>query len=398
MPSLPGSGTVPMIFDQSEQRLVRAKADGTAGLYVCGITPYDATHMGHAFTYLAYDSLIRAWRDAGYRVEYTQNTTDIDDPLLERAEATGRDWRELAAEQTDLFREDMAALRILPPDHYVGVTEVIDPIAAAVQRLVDDGMGYRVDDDVYFDSAVAEQQVPWRLGELAGLDRNTMLTLSAERGGDPQRVGKRDPLDPLLWLAARPGEPSWPSTLGDGRPGWHIECSVIAEETLSVPLTVAGGGSDLAFPHHEFSAGHTVALSGEPFHGISSHAGMVAYEGHKMSKSRGNLVFVSVLRNEGQDPQAIRLALLAHHYRSDWEWTDADLNGAIARLASWRSWADTVDADSTSTELLDELRSVLPDDLDTPAALRAIDARVSGAAPSPVELDAIDALLGIRLH
>ncbi len=398
VPALPGTGTVPAVYDQSARALRRAVADGAAGLYVCGITPYDATHLGHAFTYLAYDTLNRVWRDAGYRVEYTQNTTDIDDPLLERAAATGRDWRELAAEQTALFREDMTALRILPPDHYVGVTEMIDPIAAAVQRLVDDGIGYRVDDDVYFDSAAAESRVPWRLGDSAGLDRGTMLTLSAERGGDPQRVGKHDPLDPLLWRAARPDEPSWPSTLGEGRPGWHIECSVIAERTLSVPLTVAGGGSDLAFPHHEFSTGHTVALSGEPFTGLVSHAGMVGYQGHKMSKSRGNLVFVSALRNAGHDPLAIRLALLAHHYRGDWEWQDADLDAATARLAAWRAWAATVDPDSTSTALLDDLRSVLADDLDTPAALRTVDARLTSPRPSPVELDAIDALLGITLR
>ncbi|WP_353987797.1 cysteine--1-D-myo-inosityl 2-amino-2-deoxy-alpha-D-glucopyranoside ligase [Ruicaihuangia caeni] len=397
VPRLPGTGRVPVIYDTASSALREAAADGTAGIYVCGITPYDATHIGHAATYLAFDTLIRLWLDAGLSVRYVQNTTDIDDPLLERAAATGRDWREIAREQTELFREDMAALAIIPPDHFIAVTEVIDPIADAVEQLVEQGIGYRVDDDVYFDSAAAARVTPWRLGDESGYSRETMLKLSAERGGDPERDGKRDPLDALLWRAERPGEPAWPAAVGAGRPGWHIECTVIAGEYLDIPVTVNGGGSDLIFPHHEFSAGHMAALTGKPLAGIYSHAGMVAYQGTKMSKSLGNLVFVSALRRDGVDPRAIRLSVLAHHYRSDWEWTDEVLADALARLQRWLQWATKQEA-RPEFRLLDELRDALHHDLDTPAAIAAIDRQVAaGRAPSIVELDAIRALLGIQL-
>ncbi|WP_167046143.1 cysteine--1-D-myo-inosityl 2-amino-2-deoxy-alpha-D-glucopyranoside ligase [Salinibacterium sp. ZJ454] len=397
IPSLAGSGPVPVLYDTVTGSLQPAvAADGVAGLYVCGITPYDATHLGHAATYLAFDTLTRVWLDAGYEVRYAQNTTDVDDPLLERAQATGVDWRQLASDQTELFRQDMQTLGIIPPDHYVAVTEVIEPVADAVNRLVEQGLGYRVGDDWYFDSVAASTGSSWTLGEISGLDRATMLALSAERGGDPDRPGKRDPLDPLLWMSARPGEPSWPSAMGHGRPGWHIECSVIAERYLEIPVTVNGGGSDLIFPHHEFSAAHTAALTARPLAAHYSHAGMVAYRGEKMSKSLGNLVFVSRLRAAGVDPRAIRLALLSEHYRSDWEWTEAHLTESEARLVRWVSWAAAPGDDDS---LIGELRTLLAYDLDTPAALATIDRHVAHqTAPSPAALDAIDALLGIRLR
>ncbi len=372
-----------------------------AQLYVCGITPYDATHLGHAATYLAYDTLNRALRDAGHRVEYVQNVTDVDDPLLERAAATGVDWRELAATQIDLFRSDMEALRIVPPEHYVGVVESIDAIAAACRRLLDEGFAYWVDTpdaspDLYFDVAAAENLTSWHLGQESGLDRATMLALSAERGGDPDRPGKRDPLDPLLWRAERAGEPAWDSPVGRGRPGWHIECSVIGARHLEAPIGVNGGGSDLVFPHHELSAAHSAALTGRDWSHSYSHAGMVALDGEKMSKSRGNLVFVSRLVADGVDPRAIRLALLAHHYRSDWEWTDAALTGAQARLAAWSTRAGQLSEGGSG--LLDELRAALAEDLDTPRALAAVDARVDRHGTlEATDLLAIDALLGIRL-
>ena len=201
-------------------------------------------------------------------MRYVQNTTDVDDPLLERAAATGVDWRTLATEQTELFRRDMEGLRVIPPDHYVAVTEMIAQIADAVRRLLDRGGAYRVDADIYFDIDAAAAASPWHLGQVSNLDRPTMLELFAQRGGDPQRSGKRDALDPLLWRGARDGEPSWETVLGAGRPGWHIECSVIPQEFLDLPLTVNGGGSDLVFPHHEFSAGHAAALTGRPLAGL----------------------------------------------------------------------------------------------------------------------------------
>ena len=396
IPRLPGRGAAPVLWDTASASLVEARPHGVATLYVCGITPYDATHIGHAATYLAYDTLVRLWLDAGYEVDYVQNVTDVDDPLLERAAATGVDWRELAASQVELFRDDMQSLAVVPPDHYLGVTETIPAIAEAVQRLLDDGVAYRLGPDVYFDSAAAAAASPWHLGQESRLDRDRMLVLSAERGGDPGTPGKRDPLDPVLWRGERPGEPSWPgAALGPGRPGWHIECSVIAQDHADLPLTVQGGGSDLVFPHHEFTAGHTAALTGLDHATAYSHAGLVAYRGEKMSKSLGNLVLVSQLTGAGVDPRAIRLAVLAHHYREDWEWTDLVLDEASARLLAWTEWAARPDAGQS---LLDELRIALADDLGTPAALALVDrAAASGAGPAAGDLAAVQALLGVRL-
>jgi L-cysteine:1D-myo-inositol 2-amino-2-deoxy-alpha-D-glucopyranoside ligase len=406
IPEIEGNSAPPQIFDTPTQSLIQARPAGTARMYVCGITPYDATHVGHASTYLAYDTLQRVWRDAGFSVHYTQNVTDVDDPLLERATETGVDWRQLAAEQVDLFRADMASLSIIPPDDYVAVTEMIEPVAQAVSTLLERGIAYRVPtpdadgDDIFFDNAAAADSSPWHLGQESNLDHAEMLKLFAERGGDPDRAGKRHALDPLLWRSAREGEPSWPSVVGRGRPGWHIECSVIALQNLGTRFTVQGGGSDLIFPHHEMSAGHAAALSGQPLAEIFNHTGLVAYQGAKMSKSLGNLVLVSQLRERGVDPRAIRLALLGNHYRTDWEWTEAKLGEAIARLGAWSQFADRApDAQACDPRaVIDELRRALVNDLDTPAALDVIDRAASRgvADPRPV-VDAIDALLGVRL-
>ncbi|KZX22801.1 cysteine--1-D-myo-inosityl 2-amino-2-deoxy-alpha-D-glucopyranoside ligase [Rathayibacter tanaceti] len=405
VPALPGRGPVPRIHDTPTGGLVDLAADeGVARLYVCGITPYDATHLGHASTYLAFDTVQRLWLDAGYSIDYAQNVTDVDDPLLERAAATGVDWRELAEEQVELFRGDMAALRILPPSHYVGVTETIAPIAEAVARLERDGVAYRVPAsdaaapgaaDLYYDVAAAESAV-WHLGSESALDREAMESLFTQRGGDPGRAGKRDPLDPLLWRAERAGEPAWDASVGRGRPGWHIECSVIALDRLGPEFTLQGGGSDLAFPHHEFSAAHAASLSGRPLASAYAHAGMVAYQGEKMSKSLGNLVLVSRLRGEGVGPRAVRLALLAHHYRSDWEWLPDDLPAAQARVNRWEE-SLTASGPRSSLEVLAQLRAALADDLDTPAALAVVDAALTDGVDDPALLrDTLDALLGVR--
>lgn len=415
VPRLSTLAPAPRLYDTSTRAVVSTETAGSATIYVCGITPYDATHLGHAFTYLAFDTLIRCWLDSGYTVTFVQNTTDIDNPLLERATATGVDWRVLAATQTDLFRSDMELLSIIPPDHYVPVTAVIPEVAAAVDSMFALGLAYEVpasdsidaQPDLYFDTQAASTSTIWQLGIESNLDRATMLELSGQRGGDPQRPGKRDALDPLLWRAARAGEPAWDTVLGLGRPGWHVECSVIAVNRLGTQITVQGGGSDLIFPHHEFSAAHASALSGEPFAKVYAHAGMVAYQGQKMSKSLGNLVLVSRLVASGADPRAIRLALLAHHYRSDWEWTGADLAAATERLQRWIRWAatavdDTGPAESPAELLLGRLRSVLAEDLDTPAAIATVDAAVdtaerSGVSPGFKDREAVWALLGIRL-
>jgi len=396
IPTLPGTGPVPRIYDSAGDALASAaSATGLASLYVCGITPYDATHLGHAATYLAFDTLQRLWRDAGYRVSYAQNTTDVDDPLLERAARDGVDWRSLASAETERFRRDMELLRIIPPDHFVAVTETVDEIAAAVALLLDRGSAYRVEDDVYFDGAA--ESPPWFLGQESRLDRAAMLELSAERGGDPERSGKRDPLDPLLWRAEQPGEPAWETVLGRGRPGWHIECSVIATRMLPGPVTVVGGGSDLLFPHHEYSAGHASALTGRPLAGIYAHSGMIGFRGGKMSKSLGNLVLVSALVESGADPAAIRLALLDGDYRADREWTAELLDAATARLSRWRAWAAAPSSPAAGESPIGDLRAALADDLDTPSGIAVVDGWTAEPA-TLTRVAAVDALLGIELR
>ena len=408
LPKLPGHGLLPRLHDTSTGGPVatpaRPAVDGPARIYVCGITPYDATHLGHAATYLAFDLVQRAWLDAGYDVRYVQNVTDVDDPLLERALRDQDDWQVLAMRETALFREDMTALRILPPYRYIGAVESIDLVVALVRRLLEQGAAYEVDQDIYFDVHSDPD-----FGKVANLPESDRLKIFGERGGDPERPGKRHPLDCLLWQAERPGEPAWQTPLGKGRPGWHIECAAIALEYLGAGIDVQGGGSDLAFPHHEMGAAEAQVVTGErPFAHTYVHAGMVGLDGEKMSKSRGNLVFVSKLRAEGHDPMAIRLALLGHHYRTDWEWHAEDLQQAEARLARWREAVSRPDAPSADA-LLAALRERLADDLDAPGALKAVDAwaesALAGSDPAAaadpgapgLASRAVDALLGVAL-
>ena len=401
---VPEAPTRVRAFDSaSQQQVVVGPESGTARLYVCGITPYDATHIGHANTYVAFDLLHRAWRDAGLAVHYVQNVTDVDDPLLERATRDGVDWAELAAEQTQLFREDMEALNVLPPQHYVGVVEAVPLIADLVQGLQQRGLVYAVQDehpgDLYLDQAADPA-----FGSLSHLSEADALPVFAERGGDPDRRAKKGPLDSLVWRQQRPGEPAWETAVGTGRPGWHVECSAIALHHLGAGFDVQAGGSDLVFPHHEMSASTARLATGEDFARAYLHSGMVALDGEKMSKSRGNLVFVSALRREGVDPMAVRLALLDHHYRDDWEWTAALLSAAEQRLALWRD-AVRLDAGVGGDEVVAQVRTALADDLDAPAALAAVDAWAGastvvegddGYAPQVVAR-ACEALLGITL-
>ncbi|MFD7913289.1 cysteine--1-D-myo-inosityl 2-amino-2-deoxy-alpha-D-glucopyranoside ligase [Streptomyces sp. NPDC059752] len=401
VPALPGKGRDLEIHDTATQGTITLAPGPVARIYVCGITPYDATHIGHAATYNAFDLVQRVWLDTKRQVHYVQNVTDVDDPLLERALRDDQDWTELAERETALFREDMTALRMLPPQHYIGAVEAIPGIVPLVERLRDAGAAYELDGDTYF-SVEADPH----FGGVSHLDAEAMRLLSAERGGDPDRPGKKNPLDPMLWMAARPGEPSWDGgSLGRGRPGWHIECVAIALDHLGMGFDIQGGGSDLAFPHHEMGASHAQALTGEfPMAKAYVHAGMVALHGEKMSKSKGNLVFVSALRRSGVDPAAIRLALLSHHYRADWEWTDAVLDEAVARLERWRaavSRPDGIPADA----VLEEVREALANDLDAPAALAAVDRWVElqnatdgddESAPGLVSRT-VDALLGVAL-
>lgn len=392
------------LYDTADRQVRPVAPGATATMYVCGITPYDATHLGHAATYLTFDLVNRVLRDGGHDVHYVQNVTDVDDPLFERAARDGVDWRELGSREIELFRTDMAALRVLPPREYVGAVESVEEVVEFVQKLLATGAAYVVDDpdfpDIYFRTDATEQ-----FGYESGYDRATMERLFAERGGDPDRPGKRDPLDALLWRAARPGEPSWPAPFGAGRPGWHIECSAIALNRLGPEFDIQGGGSDLIYPHHEYSAAHAESVvAGRRFARHYVHAGLIGLDGEKMSKSRGNLVLVSTLRKDGVDPAAIRLGLLDGHYRQDRMWTDAVLEAALARLARWRS-ATALSAGPAAHDTFARLRQHLADDLDSPKALAAVDNWVTEAldyggsdsgAPAAIA-EAVDALLGVRL-
>lgn len=422
----PGRGRQVRLYDSAHERVEAIETGELATLYVCGITPYDATHLGHASTYLAFDTLQRAWRDAGITVRYAQNVTDVDDPLLERAAATGVDWEDLAETQTELFRADMEALRIFPPDAYVRVQDIIDETASAISDLLARGIAYPVPiaegaapapvhedaHDLYFDRKAAEQLdgvIP--IGAICHFDGAELDRVFREFGGDPERPGKRDAFDPLLWRAARAGEPSWETPFGAGRPGWHVECAIIANGELGTGITLQGGGRDLRFPHHEMSAQHASAITGETFARRYAHAGLVAYEGEKMSKSLGNLVLVSKLRERGVDPRAIRLTILSHRYRDDWEWTESALATATERLARWQARAREFAAVERSTvdegPVMAALREAMADDLDTPRMLEIVDAwakETTDLSAPEVQADAfgvpllVDALLGIELR
>ncbi|MBV7412069.1 cysteine--1-D-myo-inosityl 2-amino-2-deoxy-alpha-D-glucopyranoside ligase [Dermabacteraceae bacterium TAE3-ERU27] len=381
---------------------------GLARIYTCGITPYDSTHLGHAATYHTADLVRRTLQDSGLRVEAAQNVTDVDDPLLERAAKTGVDWRELAREQSELFASDMEHLRIIAPESYRTVSEEIPGIVEIVAGLAKAGYAYRVptedalhegDRDWYLDLSAGGD-----LGGVCGMSREEMLAVFAERGGDPERPGKRGKFDPLLWRVAREGEPSWEAEeLGAGRPGWHVGCVRIAGSTLELPFDVQIGGSDLAFPHHDMCHSHAKALGKPGFAGVYAHVGMVALDGEKMSKSLGNLVFVSKLVAGGEDPRAIRLVLLSQHYRRDWEWRAEMLAGARERLGNYRRAAAANDPETCLA-----VRRALRDDLDTPKALRLLDSWAQkhaaegeaegGAASEPGDVARLcDSLLGLRL-
>ena len=413
-------------MDTATSELAAAAAGQVATIYACGITPYDATHIGHAATFIAWDLLVRAWRDAGHEVRYVQNVTDVDDPLLERATRDGEDWRVLADREIARYRSDMEALRVVPPVHLVGAVEALPDIEQFNSLLGDRGALYDLDGDVYFSRAC-----DGAFGSVSGLDRAAMEVLSAERGGDPDRLGKKDPLDALVWLAARPGEPSWEAPFGPGRPGWHVECAAIATRYLGPLFDVQAGGADLVFPHHEMSASHARVALGDAtpvFARRYAHAGMVRLDGEKMSKSLGNLVFVSALLAEGTDPMAVRLAILAHQYRHDWDWAQPGLDAAMQRLARWRAAVSIASGSSDSgpvatpvpsaesvpppggrvpsgEAVLAAVRERLADDLDAPGAIAAVDRwsdavlAAGSAAPESAKLvrDTVDALLGIAL-
>jgi len=394
---------VPLALHDTADGIVRpVEASDTAGMYVCGITPYDSTHLGHAATYLTFDLIHRMLLDQGLGVHYVQNITDVDDPLFERAERDGVDWRELGSGQIDLFRSDMEALRVIPPRDYIGAVESVDEVVELVGKLLDVGAAYIVEDE--YPDIYASIEATENFGYESNYDRATMEEFFAERGGDPARPGKRDPLDALVWRAHREGEPAWDSPWGPGRPGWHIECSAIATNRLGSSFSIQGGGSDLIFPHHEFSAAHAEAgLGVERMAGHYVHSGMIGLEGTKMSKSLGNLVFVHKLTAAGHEPDAIRLGVFASHYRADRDWSEQILADAEARLATWRAACRQAGSLAAARALVQELRTHLANDLDTPGALAVVDTWASAArgetedGACDVVRDALDALLGVRV-
>ncbi|HLR48416.1 MAG TPA: cysteine--1-D-myo-inosityl 2-amino-2-deoxy-alpha-D-glucopyranoside ligase [Corynebacterium sp.] len=411
VPSIPGTAAQLSLYDSADEKLKPVHVTGdTATMYVCGITPYDSTHLGHAATYVTFDVIYRMLLDQGHAVHYVQNVTDVDDPLFERAERDGVDWRDLGESQVQLFRSDMEQLGVIPPRDYIGAIESVDEVIGLTQKLLDNGAAYVVDDAQYPD-VYASIDATKQFGYESNYDRATMETFFAERGGDPQREGKKDPLDALLWRAARDGEPSWESPFGPGRPGWHVECSAIATNRLGSSFLIQGGGSDLKYPHHEYSAAHAEAgLDVDRMAEFYVHAGMIGLEGTKMSKSLGNLVFVHKLVEQGVDPSAIRLGLYAHHYRGDRDWSDELLAAAIERLNTWRSaFAEAQDEDTSTDEIkaqdtaekaVQQLRERLADDLDTVGALQVIDTWAqtpSTAQAAGVVATAIDGLLGVRI-
>ncbi len=405
IPELPASYSLkPLsLYDSASQSVVTLPEKSLYRLYVCGITPYDATHLGHAATYLTFDLVNRYLRATGAEVLFVQNITDIDDPLLERATRDGVDWRELAQSQINLFRGDMADLHVIPPDSYIGVVEAMPAIVEAIETLKRNQRTYLVDQDLYF-----RVHSDPDFGDRSHLTDEEALAIFSERGGDPLREGKENPLDALVWLSQREGEPGWPSPFGNGRPGWHIECSAIALKYLNVSasddfsIDIQGGGNDLIFPHHEMSAAQSVAMTGQKFSRTYVHAGMVGLDGQKMSKSLGNLVFVSRLISEGVEPVAIRWALMGHMYRDDLMWKAELIQTAQFEIERLRNNLSRVDVAPTS-DLIQAICNSLSQNLDTPKVLRLIrswmDETESGATGGEAgELSrALDTLLGLAL-
>ncbi len=372
-------------------------------MYVCGITPYDATHLGHAATYITFDLVNRYLTAMGKKVHFVENVTDVDDPLLERATRDGVDWKDLAQSQIDLFRGDMSDLHIIPPQYYIGAVEAIPLVIDAIQGLQEKNSIYAVDDDLYF-KVHADKD----FGSRANFSQGEMLKLFAERGGDPERAGKLDPLDALVWLHERAGEPSWPSSFGKGRPGWHIECCAIALSYLPVDhdeeflIDIQGGGNDLLFPHHEMGAAQAAVLKGKDYARLYVHAGLIGLDGEKMSKSLGNLVFLSKLVSEGADPIAVRLALISEHYSLDRMWSQEQLDTSTRFLDRLRLLLSRPEVAPTKT-VVQKIIYALSDNLDTPKALEELrkwcDETESGSTGgSAGELSrAIDLLLGIAI-
>jgi L-cysteine:1D-myo-inositol 2-amino-2-deoxy-alpha-D-glucopyranoside ligase len=351
------------LYDTAKRAVVPFEPNDHVLMYTCGITPYDATHLGHAATFISYDILQRRLIDRGHTITCVRNVTDVDDPLFAKARELGVHYLDLAAGEEARFERDMVALNALPVASTPRASSAIPDIRGFIGMVLDRGYAYQAGGSVYFDVSKYES-----FGALSHYSEAEMIELAKKRGGQVDDPHKRNPLDFVLWHPSAPDEPSWDTMWGSGRPGWHIECSALALRELGTTIDLHGGGADLIFPHHECERAQSEAATGEPFVTHWMHTALIAKDGEKMSKSLGNLVFVDKLRTE-YDPMAIRLALIEHHYRTEWEWDDELMPRNTARLEAWRAAAD-----GSPSDVLDEVRRRLDDDLDSPGAVAAVDA------------------------
>ena len=375
------------LFDTARQAVVPFEPPEHVLMYTCGITPYDATHLGHAATYLAYDVLQRRLIDLGHRVTCVRNVTDVDDPLFAKARELGVHYLDLAAGEEARFESDMEALNALPVASRPRASSAIPDIRGFIGMVIDRGFAYQAGGNVFFDVSKFE-----RFGTVSHYSRQKMLELARQRGGDVDNPLKRDPLDFVLWQPSAPDEPSWDTLWGPGRPGWHIECSALALRELGSTIHLHGGGTDLIYPHHECERAQSEAATGEPFVQHWMHTALISMDGEKMSKSVGNLVFVDALRKEWE-AAAIRLAIIGHQYRVEWEWDEELMPRAQQRLEAWRAAAAR---GGSAVDVLSVVRQRLDDDLDTPGAFAAID-EAAAAGGSGVAVAAAAALLGVML-
>jgi L-cysteine:1D-myo-inositol 2-amino-2-deoxy-alpha-D-glucopyranoside ligase len=391
------------LFNSSSRNIESLPFKKTYRIYVCGITPYDSTHLGHAATYLTFDLINRYLKAKGSDVLFVENITDIDDPLLARAARDGVNWQDLADSQIELFRSDMTSLRVIPPKYYIGAVEAIGLVTEKIEELKSAGSIYSVEKDLYF-----RVHSDPDFGSRSHLTIEESLKIFAERGGDPARVGKENPLDSLVWLSKRENEPGWPSIHGEGRPGWHIECCAIALGYLKPDpledflIDIQGGGNDLIFPHHEMSAAQARVSTGKDFARMYVHTGMIGLDGEKMSKSLGNLVFVSSLMHSGVNPMVIRCALLMQNYAIDRMWSEELLVQSqefIESLTLQLSQSECAPTDSVIQTLIEALSNNL-DTEEIFLVLRSwIKASEEGATGgNPGELSrALDSLLGLAI-
>jgi L-cysteine:1D-myo-inositol 2-amino-2-deoxy-alpha-D-glucopyranoside ligase len=373
------------------------------GIYVCGITPYAAAHLGHAFTYHVFDVMQRRLIESGLRVRSVRNITDVDDDILRVARERGADYRAVGDEEVERFDRDMSDLGLLPVDSAPRATEHVPEMVDWIKRLVDAGFAYARDGWVYFETRLFPGY-----GRLSRLERNAMLALSRERGGDPDDPRKRDPLDFVLWQPSLPDEPHWASLWSEGRPGWHIECTVLASGELGIPIDIHGGGDDLIFPHHESEIAQAEAAGVAPYVRHWVHVAMVRHQGEKMSKSLGNLVFVRQLLDHVPGA-SVRLLLAGHHYRTSWTYDAEELQAADARRARYEEALNAsggLDPDE-SAEYQRQFRDRIDDDLDTPGALRVLDLAASAVihqggrqhregVPAEAVLRPLLSILGVR--